>query len=485
MAALTALALAATALVDSGFVAAQAPNRTISLRNIHTNETVTVEYKRGAAYVPAAMVQINWVLRDWRKDEPTKMDHRLIDLLWEMHRELGSQMPINVISGYRSSATNAMLRRTVGGQASKSQHMLGKAADVQFPDVPIRQMRYAAMIRERGGVGYYPTSATPFVHVDTDRVRAWPRLPRLELALLFPNGRTQHQPAAGGPLTLADVREARAKSPELVQHVSAYHTLRGTPRPAVVVAKAPDPAPAPAAAPAPAPVASRPAVVAALAPPPPPPAPKLVVEPRLVDRPSRLAPRPTEEEREKLTQLATLAALPELVAAPRPATRQRGTDPVPAPARDAAPIPSVTGAPSPPLALPRTGEPAATAPILATIGDALSRLVSAIGWTTAPEYDEDHPEEVSYRPFPIAPYLTETASPDDPALAMMVHPDMSRVLELIDSDGAAPPMKLRPGAQVAELLWAQRFDPNAFASVERSAVPAGLANRAVRTAREQ
>ena len=87
---------------------------------------------------------------------------------------------------FARAITNDMLRRTVGGQASESRHILGKAADVHFPDVPLKNLRYSALIRERGGVGYYPTSALPFVHVDTDRVRAWPRLPRYELALLFP-----------------------------------------------------------------------------------------------------------------------------------------------------------------------------------------------------------------------------------------------------------------------------------------------------------
>ena len=76
-----------------------------------------------------------------------------------------------VISGYRSRDTNEMLRRTVGGQASQSRHILGKAADVHFPDVPLRMLRYSALIRERGGVGYYPTS--DFVHVDVGRVRTW------------------------------------------------------------------------------------------------------------------------------------------------------------------------------------------------------------------------------------------------------------------------------------------------------------------------
>src|SRR5262249_23505152 len=153
-------------------------------------------------YVPEAMKQIEWILRDWRRDETTHMDPALVDLIWEMHTELGSKEPVNIISGYRSRNTNELLRRTVGGQASQSRHILGQAADNQFPDVPLKMIRYSAMVRERGGVGYYPTPATPFVHVDTDRVRAWPRMPRFELALLFPNGRTQHKPAEGDDITM-------------------------------------------------------------------------------------------------------------------------------------------------------------------------------------------------------------------------------------------------------------------------------------------
>src|SRR6185295_4382724 len=186
-------------------------DRTLSLYNIHTKETLTIQYMKGGKRLPDAMQKINWILRDWRKDEPTQMDPDLIDLLWEIHAELGSTEPIHIISGFRSRDTNNLLRKTVGGQASESRHILGKAADVHFPDIPIRQLRYSALIHERGGVGYYPTSAIPFVHVDTDRVRAWPRLPRTELALLFPSGRTQHIPDDGEPISKEDVRMARAK----------------------------------------------------------------------------------------------------------------------------------------------------------------------------------------------------------------------------------------------------------------------------------
>ena len=227
-ASIVAVAVFAAALAAgaSGITAdARAPSR---LYNIHTKETLTSTYKVNGKFVPAEMEKINWILRDWRKNEATTMDPQLIDLLWEVHSELGSAEPIHIISGFRSRGTNDMLRKTVGGQASQSRHILGKAADVHFPDVPVKNLRYSALIREKGGVGYYPTSAIPFVHIDIDRVRAWPRLPRAELALLFPSGRTQHVPADGVPITKDDVREARAANKDLAVQVAQFHDLRGT-----------------------------------------------------------------------------------------------------------------------------------------------------------------------------------------------------------------------------------------------------------------
>ena len=203
--------------------------RVIALYNIHTKETISVLYKKDGKYIDAGLEKASWALRDWRRNEATKMDPELIDLLWEMHAELGSKEPIHIISGFRSRSTNDMLRRTTGGQASESRHILGKAADVHFPDVPLRNLRYSALIRERGGVGYYPTSALPFVHVDTDRVRAWPRLPRYELALLFPQGRTQHMPAEGGPISREDVSIARSQHKELATQIAEYRTWRDNP----------------------------------------------------------------------------------------------------------------------------------------------------------------------------------------------------------------------------------------------------------------
>jgi len=447
--------------------------RQIALYNIHTKETITVVYKKDGRYVPEAMEKINWEMRDFRANEPAKMDPALIDLIWEVHSELGSKEPIHIISGYRSRNTNEMLRRTVGGQASESRHILGKAADVHFPDVPLKRIRYSALVRERGGVGYYPTSAIPFVHLDTDRVRSWPRLPRYELALLFPNGKTQHQPADGGPITREDVQIAQARHRELAVQVAEFHDFRNRPAGSTQVAAVTPKAPAPAAfvaasmaPPAIAPKAAAPQVVAAL-----PPEAKAATEPRVVDRPSRLT-QPTSDERAKLAQLAALASIePQLVSGPTPANRPRPA------------LASLTGvAPKAPIAAPEAPRLASLAPDIGSLTAGFSN-----GWVQAPAYDEEHPEELSYRPFPVAPYMTQTASADDPALTQMSHPDVARTLEMLDQAGSMPPMRLRPTQQVARLMWAQEFRGSMadvdrlFASGDDLVKPTSLTNRNVKT----
>jgi uncharacterized protein YcbK (DUF882 family) len=185
--------------------------RTLTLYNIHTKENLTVTFKRDGKFDQDALAKLNHFMRDWRADAETKMDPALIDLIWTLHETLGSTEPVHLISGYRSAATNASLRKKGGGQAKKSQHIQGKAADIHFPDVAVKTLRNSALVREVGGVGYYPTSGVPFVHVDTGNVRMWPRIPRLELAALFPNGKTRYLPTDGKPITRQDYQLALAK----------------------------------------------------------------------------------------------------------------------------------------------------------------------------------------------------------------------------------------------------------------------------------
>jgi uncharacterized protein YcbK (DUF882 family) len=186
-------------------------SRTLSMFNIHTKEIITVTYKKDGQYDSEALQRLNVFMRDWRKDQSREMDPELIDHIWILHQQLGSKEPVHLICGYRSAATNESLRKHGGGQAKKSQHILGKAADITFPDVSVKTLRNSALVQEWGGVGYYPTSGVPFVHVDTGRVRMWPRIPRLELASLFPDGSSKYLPTDGKPITPKDYQLALAK----------------------------------------------------------------------------------------------------------------------------------------------------------------------------------------------------------------------------------------------------------------------------------
>ncbi len=177
-----------------------AQTRSLKLYFLHTGERDNITYMRNGKYVQAGLNRVNHFLRDWRRNEPTKMDPQLLDLLWEVYRESGSKDYIHVISAYRSPATNDMLRRRGRGVARKSQHTLGKAIDFFLPDVKLSKLRRIGLIEQAGGVGYYPRSGSPFIHLDTGNVRHWPRMSRRELARVFPDGKTLHVPADGKPM---------------------------------------------------------------------------------------------------------------------------------------------------------------------------------------------------------------------------------------------------------------------------------------------
>jgi uncharacterized protein YcbK (DUF882 family) len=174
--------------------------RTLSFHHTHSDEDLTVTFKRDGRYDEEALKQLNHYLRDWRSQEQTTMDRHLFDILWEVYRDVDGKKPIQIISSYRSPATNAMLRRRSSGVARFSQHMLGHAMDFYIPDVPLEQIRFAGLRLQRGGVGFYPTSGSPFVHLDTGSIRHWPRMTHDQLARVFPDGRTVHVPSDGNPL---------------------------------------------------------------------------------------------------------------------------------------------------------------------------------------------------------------------------------------------------------------------------------------------
>jgi len=192
------LLLAAAGSVHNA--AALSETKTLSFHHTHSGEDLTVTFKREGRYDEAALKQLNHFLRDWRTQDETVMDRHLFDILWDVYRDVDAKQPIQIISSYRSPATNAMLRRRSSGVARASQHMLGHAMDFYIPGVPLEQIRFAGLRLQRGGVGFYPTSGSPFVHLDTGSVRHWPRMTHDQLARVFPDGKTVHLPTDGVPL---------------------------------------------------------------------------------------------------------------------------------------------------------------------------------------------------------------------------------------------------------------------------------------------
>jgi uncharacterized protein YcbK (DUF882 family) len=194
--------LATTALVSAlafsmwtGFtspIEAGGETRTLSLYHIHTKESLTVTYMQNGRYIPSAMKKINYLMRDWRRNETVKMDPATVDLMWELHADLGSNRPIHIVCGFRSAKTNSFLKKIGRNVAKKSQHTKGKAIDLYFPDVPSVKIRSSALVRKVGGVGYYRSSGGPtgFVHIDSGNVRYWgPAISKSQWAQIFKEGK--------------------------------------------------------------------------------------------------------------------------------------------------------------------------------------------------------------------------------------------------------------------------------------------------------
>ncbi len=405
--------------------------RTLIMFNIHTKETITVTFKKDGKYDEDALKRLSTFMRDWRAEKETKMDPELIDHIWMLHQQLGSNVPVHLICGYRTAETNSNLRKHGGGQAKRSQHILGKAADITFPDVPVKVLRNSALVWEWGGVGYYPTSGVPFVHVDTGRVRMWPRIPRLELAALFPKGHSGYLPLDGKPITPNDYQLA------MVQGVVSKTRLAAAVRlnPAAEsedVADADD----------------------------------------VVD---------TDADAETMAQAEPEAvAQPETVAAAEPDATAQPEAQMPRPilASFTPETPAEPAAPPPPqrlfayasaggMSLPLPGllhrTPKVAAPLPA-YQDA--EVVSA------PEADDDHPDTLSYVPFEIAGLMTDASVTYSRTVAPLSHPEQGNLDYLFEDMDQPTSLTLRKSSGYVSLAAAQRFSGHAVRSIYAELEPA-------------
>lgn len=166
-------AAAMTTLPAFASIASGAAARPRELRFVHTHtgESLTACYFDGASYDIACLRNVNHLLRDFRTGDVHDIDLALLDILYDLQALADRDAPFEIISGYRSPATNSMLHNKSNGVATHSQHMLGKAIDIRLPGYSTRKLGEHARSLARGGVGVY--AASDFVHVDTGRVRFW------------------------------------------------------------------------------------------------------------------------------------------------------------------------------------------------------------------------------------------------------------------------------------------------------------------------
>jgi len=151
--------------------ASAATLRTLAFRHTHTGESLSLAYADGDSYLADGLARVSWFLRDFRNGESRAIDPQLLDQLHTLAELTRTGAPFDVISGYRSPATNEALQRRGGGVATHSLHLEGRAIDVRLADVALGDLRDAAASLRAGGVGFYPQSS--FVHLDTGRVRRW------------------------------------------------------------------------------------------------------------------------------------------------------------------------------------------------------------------------------------------------------------------------------------------------------------------------
>ena len=145
--------------------------RSLALFNTHTSEHVNAVFWSEGRYVNDALEEINYLLRDHRTGAIKPINKQLLDVLSAINTIIGTNHPFDIISGYRSSETNELLRKKSKGVAKNSYHILGQAVDVRIPGYRLSRLKEVAVHLKSGGVGYYPKS--DFIHIDLGPVRCW------------------------------------------------------------------------------------------------------------------------------------------------------------------------------------------------------------------------------------------------------------------------------------------------------------------------
>jgi len=169
----SAIITGAAMMSQSEILASAGEKKTLKLYNVHLNKTFYAPFFEKNYYKLSGLFEVNKAFVDYRAKEMTRIDVKLVNLMYEIKQHIGYDKQFNIVSGYRSPATNAALRKSHEGVAKNSYHIKGKAVDIYVPNVSLKKLKDIAVGLGKGGVGYYPSSN--FVHVDVGPVRTWRR----------------------------------------------------------------------------------------------------------------------------------------------------------------------------------------------------------------------------------------------------------------------------------------------------------------------
>ena len=164
---LCAVAAAPVYAKAPGFLRGAGDVRRVRMYSQRTGESLDTIYFADGRYVPEALTEISYFMRDWRQNKMMKYDAHNVDNLAATLALMDTDEPYLMISGYRTPQTNRMLK----GAASHSFHLRAMAADVRLKSRSVKQISGAAFACNGGGVGIYNRSN--FVHMDCGPVRSW------------------------------------------------------------------------------------------------------------------------------------------------------------------------------------------------------------------------------------------------------------------------------------------------------------------------
>lgn len=152
--------------------------RTLDLLRPATGERSKLLYWKDGEMLDSAYQQLCHLLRDVNGKQAAPIDPKLLETLWATQAyvaRFGLTRPLEILSGYRTAASNQRLIEEGVPAARKSLHMEGRAADIRIPHLHEEVVGELIRSFRQGGVGFYfrPSAQGGWIHTDTGLQRSW------------------------------------------------------------------------------------------------------------------------------------------------------------------------------------------------------------------------------------------------------------------------------------------------------------------------